>query len=353
VDESDGLLRRRGTPSARASVVVALGGALGAATQAALQLTRGQALCFNEGCRVVEGLTRVPPVAINLAGLGFFLAAAALALRAGGSKAPRRLLALLLCAAIGAEGVLVGYQQFVAKAFCSWCLVVFTLVVALNLLAGVRQALRVAAVFAATLAAFAALRFGVVQPAPGARALDGGTWGVHRCAAPAKQVYLVFSSTCPHCAEVLKALESCDSCNFHFNPIDKITGLDLPGVQRLASYDPGVNRGLLALLGIEEVPVLLVPGPEGVSVIRGESRILAFVRAECFRAAPVLNVDPSRLLSQGALEMFRGGQKDDGCNVTVECPPGEEPKKSPGTKPEDPFALGGAPSGGAAGTFAK
>jgi len=182
-----------------------------------------------------------------------------------------------------------------------------------------------AAVFAASLVAFSALRFGVVQPAAGGRALDNGTWGVRRCAAPAKQLYLLFSSTCPHCAEVLRALESCNSCNFHFNPIDQIAGLDLPGVERGASYDPGVNRGLLALLGIEEVPVLLVPGPEGVSVIRGEKRILAFIRAECFRAAPVLNVDPTRLLGEGSLELFRD-EKDDGCNVTVECPPGEQPK---------------------------
>jgi hypothetical protein len=87
-----------------------------------------------------------------------------------------------------------------------------------------------------------------------------------------------------------------------------------------------VNRGLLALLGIEEVPALLVPGPEGVSVIRGEKRILAYIRAECFRASPVLNIDPSRLLGGGSLELFRG-EKDDGCNVTVECPPGETPKR--------------------------
>jgi len=138
-------------------------------------------------------------------------------------------------------------------------------------------------------------------------------------------VYLVFSTTCPHCAEVLRALESCNSCNFHFNPIDQIAGLDLPGVERSASYDPGVNRGLLALLGIEEVPVLLVPGPEGMSIIRGEKRIIAYISAECFRASPVLNIDPSRLLGGGSLELFRD-EKDDGCNVTVECPPGQPPQ---------------------------
>jgi uncharacterized membrane protein len=295
-------------------------GALGAAIQAALLFGRGKAICFNEGCRVVEALTRVPPLYINLAGLGFFLAAAALGWRAPASKPARRLLSLLLLAGVAAEGVLFSYQSFVAKAFCAWCLSVFALVVLLNVLAGARQALGAAAVFTASLAAFSILSFGVIPPPAGGRALDGGTYGVRRCAAPAKQVYLVFSSSCPHCAEVLRTLESCNSCNFHFNPIDQIAGLDLPGVERAASYNPGVNRALLALLGIEEVPVLLVPGPEGMSVIRGEKRILAYIGAECFRASPVLNIDPSRLLGGGSLELFRN-EKDDGCNVTVECPP--------------------------------
>ncbi len=304
-------------------VALSLLGALGAAVQASLLYGSGKAICLNEGCRVLEGLTRVPPLFINLAGLGFFLAAAGLGWRAPESRFARRLLSLLLLAGIAAEGVLFAFQAFVAKAFCGWCLTVFALVVLLNLLAGARQALGAATVFAASLAAFSVLSFGVIQPPAGGRALDRGTYGVRRCAAPAKQVYLVFSSTCPHCAEVLRTLESCNSCNFHFNPIDQIAGLDLPGVERTASYDPGVNRGLLALLGIEEVPALLVPGPEGMSVIRGEKRILAYISAECFRASPVLNIDPSRLLGAGgALELFRD-EKDDGCNVTVDCPPGK------------------------------
>jgi hypothetical protein len=123
--------------------------------------------------------------------------------------------------------VLFGYQLFVAQAFCGWCLTVFGLIALLNALAGGRQALRAAAVFAAALVAFSALRFGVVRSPAGGRALDGGTFGVRRCEKPAKQLYLVFSSNCPHCAEVLRTLESCNSCNFHFNPIDPIAGLDL------------------------------------------------------------------------------------------------------------------------------
>lgn len=301
------------------ALALAILGASGAAGQAGLLITRGKAICLNDGCRIIEGLTRVPPQFINMAGCGFFLVTAVLIWRASRSKCASDLLGFVLLAGIAAEGVLFGYQGFVAKTFCSWCLVVFALVVLLNLLVGLRQALGAAAVFTAAMVAFSALSFGVVPPTVGERALDRGTWGVHRCASPAKQLYLIFSSTCLHCAEVIRTLESCNSCNFHFNPIDQGTGLNLSGVEQLASYDPGVNRALLALLGIEEVPVLLVPNPEGVSVIRGEKRIIAFIRAECFRTPPVLNVDPSRAVDEGSMSIFR--EEDDGCNVTVDCPP--------------------------------
>lgn len=327
------------------SVSLALLGALGSAGQSAMLLARGEAFCFNEGCRIVEGLTRVSPLYINLAGLGFFLAVATLAWRAPASGTVRRLLGTLLLAGVGAEGVLFGYQLFVAKTFCGWCLIVFGLIALLTLLAGGRQTLRAAGVFAAALVAFSALRFGVVRSPAGGRALDGGTFGVRRCENPAKQLYLVFSSNCPHCAEVLRALESCNSCNFHFNPIDPIAGLDLPGVEHSATWDPAVNRELLALLGIEEVPVLLVPGPEGMSVIRGEKRILAFIRAECFRAEPVLNIDPSRLLGEGSMELFRD-EKDDGCNVKVDCP--EEEKAADPFAPSPPAPDASRPQGGSA-----
>ena len=37
----------------------------------------------------------------------------------------------------------------------------------------------------------------------------------------------------------------------------------------------------------------------------------------------MLNIDPSRLLDDGSLELFRD-EKDDGCNVKVDCPEDEK-----------------------------
>ena len=36
-------------------------------------LSRGEAFCLNDGCRVVEKLTAIPPLYINIAGLLYFI----------------------------------------------------------------------------------------------------------------------------------------------------------------------------------------------------------------------------------------------------------------------------------------
>ena len=304
---------------------IALAGAALTGLQALAVVLRGEAVCINDGCRVVEGLTRVPPLAFSLFGLGFFLAVALL-MRSAARRAPWGMNwgMLLLLAGMAAEGALLGFQVFVAKTFCAYCLAVFTLVLAMNVVAGWGHLVAAAGVLAAVLAAFAALNFGLFLTAvPGKPALHAGTFAIRACDDPVKELHLLFSSTCPHCEEVIKALESCTSCSFHFNPVDRVESLDVTGIERTAGYDPAVNRGLLALLGVDEVPVLIAAGPEGFSVIRGEQRIIAYVRAECFRTAPVLNLDPSRELQDSSLQLFRTGD-DDGCSLSVECPDEEE-----------------------------
>jgi uncharacterized membrane protein len=321
--EDFGLLARR---RYRLASWIAAVGALLTALQALLLQVRGSILCLNDGCRVVEGLTTVSPLVFNLLGCAWFSLTAYL-LHHTTRRQPRGAdwASLLMLAGAAAEGTLVAYQAFVAGTFCSWCLTVFALVLAMNVAAGWTQALKAGTVLVAAVAASSLLRYGVLPHAggPGERALDAGTFAVRRCSDPAKQLYLIFSSNCPHCREVMKTLENCNSCNFHFNPIDRITSLDLAGLEQAPSYEPSVNRAFLGLLGVDEVPVLIAPGPEGVSVIRGEKRILAYVGQECFRTEPLLNMDPSRSLDAGSLQLFRG--EDAGCNVQVECGPDGKP----------------------------
>ena len=220
---------------------IAFGGVVLVGAQLGVLLVRGEPFCLNEGCKIVEGLTRIPPLYFNLFGFGWFSLATAVLRRAVRRPWydvdwPR----ILLLGGLAVEAVLFGYQLFVARAFCAYCLAVFALVLALNLLAGRDQALRTGAVLGSSLLMFSLVRFGVSGPAagPGARALDAGTYAVRRCSDPAKQLYLIFSSTCPHCQDVIRTLENCNSCNFHFNPIDRLESFDLAGSERTASYRP-------------------------------------------------------------------------------------------------------------------
>ncbi len=313
---------------------IAFAGAALTGLQAMAILLQGEEVCLNEGCRIVGGLTRVPPLAFSLFGLGWFLVVALL-MRSAARRAPWGMNwgMLLLLAGMAAEGALLGYQLFVARTLCAYCLAVFALVLAMNLAAGWGHVVAAGAVLAAALTAFSALDFGLFLPStPGRPAIHGGTFAVRRCADPVKELHLVFSSNCPHCEAVISALEACTSCDFHFNPVDRIDLLALEGIERTAGYDPAVNRALLRLLGIDQVPVLIAAGPEGFSVVSGEKRILAYVRAECFRTEPVLNVDPSRTLGDDSVQLFRTGD-DDGCSLQVECDEEGEPV------PEDPFSL--------------
>ena len=101
----------RPSPALRLASFLALAAALLTAAQSAFILLRGDAFCLNEGCRVVEDLTRVPPLAVNLAGLVFFLTLF-VGLRASGSLWRRlpRFVAPLLLAGLAVEGVFIGVR---------------------------------------------------------------------------------------------------------------------------------------------------------------------------------------------------------------------------------------------------
>jgi len=257
------------------------------AAQLAMIFLKGDTVCLNEGCRIVEGLTRVSPLYFNLIGLLYFLTlfVSLRWFRVHRVKIfdwPR----ILLLAGIAVEGVLVAYQIFVAKVLCSYCLFIFAMVLLLNIYAGREQLLKAVSVFIGVNVIFSMLSFG---PSPGlfrGDSLTAGTFGSRTCTDPAEELYLIFSEDCPHCIRVIEVLENCDSCDFHFNPISAVKNLDLPGISRNQTFDPEINRVLLTLLGIETVPVLLVRNPDGLSVIKGEKNIIRYVETACFRDDP-------------------------------------------------------------------
>lgn len=299
-------------------VLTSLGASLLISIQAALIILQGEAFCLNEGCRVVEGLTLVPPLLFNGIGLAYFLSVFVSVLwsRRGWAKIVDWT-ALILLAGLAVEGVLLAYQVYVVRTFCLYCLLILGLVLALNILKGRGQMVRGTIVLTAILFTFPLLSFGPSLVLSRYSSLDGGTYAVRTCTAPTKELYLFFSADCPHCRNVLDVLEDCNSCSLHFNPVERVESLDLPGIDITSAYSPKINRLMLTLLGVDEVPVLLVKSPDGFYVIRGDRSIVAYVRQACFQDEPLLYIEPQPDRTGEEIMIFE--EPDEGCSVKIEC----------------------------------
>ena len=173
------------------------------------------------------------------------------------------------------------------------------------------------AVLIAILISFLLVNFTPARVSSQLHSLDDGSYGVKSCAAPTKEIYLIFSADCPHCEKVIEALDNCNSCDFHLNPIDKIKAFDVDGIERNEDYSPEVNRLMLSILGIKEVPVLVVKNNAGFSFLKGENKILNFVRNACFSRQPVLYFDPALNPDQEEITVMTedGGE----CSLELDC----------------------------------
>ncbi len=298
--------------------LIALIASLAVGVQIILILFTGEAACFNEGCKIIERLTTVSPLFFNLVGFIYFLVVfgAAMIVR---SRPPskKEWLPILLFAGMAVEGVLLSYQIFVAHIFCLYCLFLFLMVLLLNAMSGRFQFISAAVIVIAISIIFSLLSFGPSVAISRYQSLGEGTFAVKSCESPLKNLYMMFSSNCPHCQNVLKALESCNSCEFHFNPVDQIESLDFPDLTFNSSYSPEINRTILSLLGIEEVPVVIVRNPDGLSIIKGEENIIHYVEQACFQEDPLMYIDSSSYSEDEELKIF---DEDKGsCSVVKDC----------------------------------
>lgn len=297
------------------SLLAALAGLI-IAGQLLVIIARGEAVCLNQGCQVVEDLTAVSPLLFNTAGLLYFLVLF-LILRLPENEKSRKAVEMLLLAGLAAEGVFISFQFFIAEVFCSYCLLIFVFILLLNFLGGPARVGKGGLVFLAVVLAFASLEFSPAARGSGQGGLSRGTFASKICSDPTRQLYLFFSSSCPHCQAVIDALESCNSCSFHFNPVDKIESLDFAGLTVMPSYSHEVNRTLLTTLGIETIPVLIAGNPDGFSVITGEKSIIDYVRQTCFQQEILPAVDAAGQTSSEEKKLF--DREEGGCAVDLDC----------------------------------
>ncbi len=300
--------------------IIALIASIVTVIQVVSELIFGSAICPNSGCKIVEGLTSIPPLYFNLLGLIFFQCVFwGLRLQNRKPALPFDLLSVLLISGLVFDSVLLAYQIFVAQTFCGYCLLIFVLVLLLNILHGKRQVMIGLAALGVTIFSFSALTFMPTGVFSQTEPLKSASYGLKSCSAPTKEIYLIFSSNCPYCENVLQTLSNCNSCDLYLNPIDRIESLDNMVVDLNPGFAPDVNRLVLGVLGIDAVPVLVVKSPEGFRFIRGERKIVNYVKHACFTEADVLYYEDQTKASDDGITLLTDQEGE--CSVEIDCEP--------------------------------
>lgn len=301
------------------------------AAQAFLLYTEGKGVCFNDGCEIVDSLSAVPPLYFNIAGFLYFQTLAWLLLWGrSGSEYWHKLARLLLLAGLSAEAVLIFFQYRIAMVFCSYCLVIFSLIVLLNLFCGLRQIVRGAVLFLAVLLACFSLKFG---PAAGTGpSLEAGSIALLSGREDVASRYLFFSSTCSHCEKVIDSLRERNRCSFRFNPIDRVGNFQFPGAQHSVTYEPSINFNFLRSLSVSGVPALVTIEADRTLVLQGEQRIMEYLDDNCRPERETVDFGGTTSI-QSPNDMSLQSQKpvdDDACPVAADCQ-----ENAPATKLEE------------------
>jgi uncharacterized membrane protein len=303
--------------------VIALVGSIITLVQALLIAYDKESICFNNGCAVVDSLTTVDPIFINLGGFFFFQIVFWGIWFARKKHERMKYVKVILLAGIAVEGVLVSFQYFVAQVFCSYCLLILAIIVLLNLFAGLRHFIASSILFLAVVTGFASLQFaGVNNQTIGD--IDNGTFATLRGSEVEKR-YLFFSSTCKYCEEVIVSLKDGSECGIRFNPIDEILDFPLPNADLRGLYEPTVNRTIMQSLGLEQVPVMLILRDSGFEVIKGAGAIESYLDEEC-------KVSTSQFLPGGVIGTSENSgfetiiPQDESCKVAEDC---EDPEIPP------------------------
>jgi len=302
--------------------VIALSASILTAFQVVINLITGSSLCPDAGCKVVESLTVISPLYLNILGFIFFQVVFWLLYHLKSTSGyPSDLIGLVLLSGLTFDSALLGFQIYVVHSLCSYCLLILFLVIILNILCGIRQTAAGFAILSAVVLSFSIMALFPMGAESKMYSLKNAAYGLKSCASPTKEIYLIFSSDCPHCQKVIETLNNCNSCDLYLNPIDNISSLNLTGLETNKSFSPEINRHILAVLGIDRIPVLVVKDAQSYRFVSGAERILSFIRQACFTYDEVFYFDKSPQSADREITVLT--EEDQGCSVEEDCQPQE------------------------------
>lgn len=298
-------------------LAIAFIGIILTATQSLLILSKGNGVCFNSGCEVVESLTTVSPLIFNIAGLLFFFTLfMALFFARKGADLWLHISKTLLLAGLCAEAVLVFFQWEIAQTFCSYCLIILSFILLLNLLHGLRQTVVGGVLFGAILVAGYSLQW---QGNDSEQTLEKGSIAFVEGQKGSGGGYLLFSKNCKHCEAVIELLAEGNSCEVRFNPIDENPGFAFPGAEMNREYNSQANRNFLKLLSIKEIPIFVTMGDDNVQIFQGETQIKKYLQESCGATNENSYSGFSSMTSDQTFVSKRNSVDQDGCSVNEDC----------------------------------
>ncbi|MGB9892759.1 hypothetical protein [Thermodesulfovibrio yellowstonii] len=205
----------------------------------------GKSLCTTEGCRIVESFVKGGDLGLLIAGLLSF----GVLIFISFYKFPQKIKTLIeyihsgiLIAALSVEGYLLGFQLFIVKELCIFCLTVFGILFISSVIRLFEKRLEMAYAFAGFICIFLITYF--VNP------------GINPIPSSSGYV-LVYSKGCPHCEEVIQF------CKTHY-----------PSVQTIEAKEV---VGTLRALKIDHVPVLFCDEGTTKRLIVGQNSIKEYL----------------------------------------------------------------------------
>ncbi|MCX8034344.1 MAG: hypothetical protein N3A00_03380 [Thermodesulfovibrio sp.] len=144
----------------------------------------GSSLCHTEGCKVVESFVRGGEVVLLLGGVVLFGFLLLLSIK---KKFPL-FHSIILITAISVEGYLLGFQSFIVKEFCLFCIAVFTILFISAIIRLVQGRKEMAFAFLSFVSVFFITY--LVNPQ------------INEF--PSSKYVLIYSKNCPQCKEVIQ-----------------------------------------------------------------------------------------------------------------------------------------------------
>ncbi len=230
--------------------------------------------CESAGCMFADTLLRFDSLYLNYIGVVISALIMIVGYLSYKEKISQKIFYLLVFVSLLFETIMLGYQYFASPVLCKFCMGVYGFLWAIMITSSRRYTLMV---IPAVLALLTALTFLTIPKTQAYVTSDG--------------LYLIQSSTCPHCIKVKEYFKAHDIA---FTKLD----IHSPEARNFATY---MNFGT--------IPIMIQKEGELVTIINGDEAILDFFKEEV-TAEEVPQTDTSPLIS---IDGSASDEKEEGC----------------------------------------